>query len=115
MSSFAGAQFMRAFNAFYYSFSPTVAEAVIANPTVALLTRISISPLVVSLRIASQMLGMLPLNSEMATLLGGMLIGSFIGVVYLMPLAVIATIAKRRLRYSLRVSTSSASMMTRTC
>jgi len=106
---------MRAFNVFYYSFSPTMAEAVIANPTVASLARISISPLVASLCIASQMLGVLPLNPELATLLGGILIGSFIGVAYLMPLAVIATIAKRRPRHALRISSSRASMMTQTC
>jgi len=85
MSTFAGAQFMRLFNAFYYSFSPAVAQAILANPTMAAIVRVLIYPLIISLHLASSMFQMLPLNSELATLLAGVVASGLIGVIYVAP------------------------------
>jgi hypothetical protein len=95
-STFVGSQFMRVFNTFYYSFSPVVAQAVLANQTLALLVRLLIIPLIKSLRITSWMSYSLPLNLEQAILFVGVLTTSLIGAIYAMPFAFLNAIRKRR-------------------
>lgn len=95
MSTFAGSQFMRVFNAFYYSFSPTVARATLANPAVGFLVRALISPLIATLRISSWVPRLPPLNSELTTLLGGVLASSLVGLIYVTPFAFFMMIRKK--------------------
>lgn len=85
MSTFVGAQFMRIFNNFYYSFSPTVAHATLANPMIGFLVRALISPLIATLRVSSCVPPLLPTNSELTTLLGGILTSFLIGLIYVTP------------------------------
>ena len=96
MSTFVGSQFMRVFNDFYYSFSPVVAQAVLANPALAFLARLLIVPLITSLRIASWMSYSLPLNLERAILLAGVLTSSLIGAIYVTPFSFLNEIRKRK-------------------
>jgi len=98
MSTFAGVQFMRVFNAFYYSFSPIVAEGAVANPIMRSLVRAFISPLVATLCIASWVSGLLPLNSELATLFAGIVASGLIGVVYVTPFALFREVRRRTRR-----------------
>jgi len=94
-TTFAGAEFMKAFDALYYSFSPVVAEAMAADPTTGSLVRTSISPLIKSLSLASRMFRLLPMNSELATLLTGIVASGLIGVIYVTPFAVSWAIRKK--------------------
>lgn len=96
MSTFVGSQFMRVFNDFYYSFSPVVAQAVLANPALAFLARLLIVPLITSLRIASWMSYSLPLNLERAILLAGVLTSSLIGAIYVTPFSFLNEIRERK-------------------
>jgi len=95
MSTFAGAQFMRIFNNFYYSFSPAVAEAALANPMRGFLVRALISPLIATLRVSSCVPSLLPMNSELATLLGGVLSSFLIGLIYVTPFAFLRITRKK--------------------
>ena len=95
MSTFAGCQFLRVFNAFYYSFSPSVAQFVMASPVTSSLVRTLISPLVGSLLTASSMFKLFHLNSELVALFTGFVASSLIGTVYLTPVAFVRMIRKR--------------------
>jgi hypothetical protein len=86
VSTFAGAQFISAFNAFYYSFSPILAQAALANPAIATLIRVLIGPMIAALRLGSSMFHMLSLNPELAILLAGFAVSGLIGVIYATPL-----------------------------
>ena len=100
MSTFAGAQFMHVFNAFYYSFSPVVAQATLANPSVARVVRTLISPLIISLRLTPWILPVLSQNTELATLFAGVAASGLIGMIYGTPIAVLKMIRKRRSAYN---------------
>ena len=82
-SSFSGTQFMKVFNAFYYSFSPTVADHVASSPSVAMITRGLLYPMVEALRLASLVACSCGLPLEIAVIIVGILSSSIIGVAYL--------------------------------
>jgi len=79
LTTFAGAQFMRVFDRFYYSFSPTIADAIALNPAFADAARIVLTPFI-------QILGLFRVTgvSEIGVILGGLASTTLIGVVYLM-------------------------------
>jgi len=95
MVTFAGAQFMRVFNAFYYSFSPTVADATVANPILASLARTLIRPLITVLHVGSWIFYLLPLSSELAALSVGIVVSGLIGAIYGTPLSFFMTMRKK--------------------
>jgi len=95
MSTFAGVQFMRIFNAFYYSFSPRLAELASSSPWGPEIVRAVIYPLVALLRLTECTFRLLPMNPELAVLLVGMVASCLVGVVYVSPV-VLLTRASRR-------------------
>jgi len=95
MSTFAGYQFLRVFNAFYYSFSPSVAQFVMASPATSSLVRTLISPLVGSLLTASSVFKFFHLSSELVALFTGLVASSLIGTIYLTPVAFVRMMRKR--------------------
>ena len=98
MATFAGAQFMRIFNAFYYSFSPAIAENVRASSYLAAMARILMNPLLVSLRAAALGLLILPANPEIGVSLMGILASCLIGIASLTPAFVAVNILRRKSR-----------------
>jgi len=98
MSTFAGAQFMRVFNSFYYSFSPAIAEQVRASPYLATAARILTYPLLVSLRAAASVLPILPTDSEIGVSFMGILASCLIGTLSLTPAFVVVNTLRRKLR-----------------
>ena len=106
MTTYAGSQFMRVFNAWYYSFSPEVAAFISERPSATTATKIALYPLLGILRVASSAtVPIFRVNAELGAIAAGLVVSSLIGVVYFSPLISIALFAYRRyMGRSLKVS-----------
>ena len=89
MSSFGGRMFMTAFNAAYYSFSPSVAAFVAERPWFTLIVRVMIYPLISLLRLTSLAFSGFPVGAEIGVLLYGLLSSCLIGLIYFLPIAIV--------------------------
>ncbi|MCS7129685.1 MAG: CFI-box-CTERM domain-containing protein [Candidatus Caldarchaeum sp.] len=98
LQTFAGKTFMEVFNAFYYSWSPAVAEAEYANPVLRTLVKYSIYPLLGVLHVSQAVASPLTaVNNELAVLAAGLTASLLIGLVYLsIPVLLIARFANLR-------------------
>ena len=85
MKTFAGRNFMTAFNAFYYSWSPYVARAEYENPILRSLIRSSIYPLLLILDLSKSAAEPFSAIPELAALISGLAASSLIGLIYLAP------------------------------
>ncbi|HSF28634.1 MAG TPA: CFI-box-CTERM domain-containing protein [Nitrosopumilaceae archaeon] len=95
MSTSAGSSFINAFNAVYYTFSPTVADVERNNPILQEFIRAGVTPLLGILQIAKlSSVG----HGETAVLTSGIIISSLIGATYLWP----AGLATKSLREASR-------------
>jgi len=97
MSTFAGAQFMRAFNAFYYSFSPKVAELAAGDPILQAIVRTLIYPLLASLRLAAVVSQIYPQASQLMIMVAGVLASGMVGVLYLSPVVILLKAFRRKM------------------
>jgi hypothetical protein len=97
-STHLGHAFLMAFNAWYYSWAPPVAQVISTHGNLKPVVRISIIPLIFSLFVAhSTFQTVVPVNSEAAALLAGIVAGSLIGVMYLaLPMCVVMYHTRRR-------------------
>jgi len=95
-STFAGSAFMKAFNAFYYSFSPAVASVVAQSPLLLQMVRLLLYPLMAVLHVASAIFYALIFAPELATIVSGTVVSALVGVAYLSPLAAVMKIPARR-------------------
>ncbi|MGI0040336.1 MAG: CFI-box-CTERM domain-containing protein [Nitrosopumilaceae archaeon] len=87
MSTTIGSSFINAFNAVYYTFSPTVADVERNNPILQEFVRDGITPLLGILQIAKlSTIG----NDELSVLTSGMMTSSLIGAAYLWPAGLVA-------------------------
>ena len=105
LSTFAGSEFMKAFNAWYYSFSPSVASFIANNPTVRGTMKILLYPLVGILHLSATAYAVFSFNPELAVCIAGLLASGLIGIVYFSPfaLAVLTTLRRmKRLSFSMR-------------
>ena len=101
MKTFAGENFMKTFNAFYYSWSPYVARAEYENPVLRDFIRITIYPLIYSLevsRIIAQPFSTIP---EFAVLVSGIIASLLIGLIYVSPILLTIILASRWKKRSL--------------
>jgi len=99
-----GSNFMIAFNAWYYSFSPFVADFVRENSLARTVTRLMLYPLMGILRIGASAFYTLPGNLEVGAVVSGLLVSSLIGIVYLSPpLAVVSACSRRMRRIAKRI------------
>ena len=81
-STFAGHQFMRVFNAFYYSFSPLVAERLAVSSLLRMIARMLLYPLIGILRISSTVCADLSFCRELAVTVAGVVASFLIGITY---------------------------------
>jgi len=105
LSTFAGSEFMKAFNAWYYSFSPSVASFIANNPTVRSAMKILLYPLVGILHLSASAYAVFNFNPELAVCVAGLVASGLIGIVYFSPmaLALLAILRRtRRLNLSMR-------------
>ena len=85
LSTAAGSQFMQVFNAWYYSFSPYVADYERQQPWMQQIVRVWISPLLAILEISEKPYN--SINGEFGALTSGLIASSLIGAVYFSPIA----------------------------
>jgi parallel beta-helix repeat protein len=94
--TYAGSNFMKIFNAFYYSFSPKIASLVSTSPVLAATVRILMLPLVEILRLASLIASHTIFPAECGLVVAGVTASGLIGMAYLGPFATIASWLSRR-------------------
>ncbi len=96
MQTFAGSNFMEAFNAWYYSFSPAVAGYEYSHATTRAAVRLAIYPLMGILHLTSSTYAMFGFKPEGAALLAGLVASSLIGLAYLaLPFSAILWLKRR--------------------
>jgi hypothetical protein len=88
-STFAGAEFMKAFNRFYYSFSPAVASTLVDRPTLSQAVRLLISPLLLILHMASSGFHAFSALPELAAIVCGVFASALIGAGYMLPVLLV--------------------------
>jgi hypothetical protein len=97
--TFAGASFMQVFNAWYYSFSPSVANYIAQNDARRAVTRVMLYPLIDILRIGSGAYSVMNFAPEIAILVSGIMVSLMIGAVYVtLPVFVLRLATGRKLR-----------------
>jgi hypothetical protein len=92
MKTFAGEQFMQVFNAWYYSFSPYLADNISKNFVLKAFTKIFLYPLIFALRPSCLVFDSLSFNSELAIFITGFISSSLIGIMYLVPILLILSL-----------------------
>jgi len=105
MSTFAGSGFMKAFNAWYYSFSPYIADSISKQPLLKETMKILLYPLVGILHISALTYSALSFSPELAIVITGLVASGLIGIVYFAPFSLIILLCIRR-RRKFRLNTS---------
>jgi len=95
LSTFAGARFMKVFNAFYYSFSPLLAESVSASNSARAATRALLAPLLGSLHVGQAISHISQPRSELGVLVAGLISSSLIGLLYASPFVALSAIGAK--------------------
>jgi len=99
-----GSNFMAAFNAWYYSFSPSVAQLIREHSTLRTVMKSALYPLIGILRLGASAFYLFPTNLEAGAVVSGLLVSSLIGVVYLaLPLAAVLACSSRASRMARRL------------
>jgi len=93
-STFAGSQFLKIFNAFYYSFSPMVARSIADSGLLRETVKTLLYPLIGTLHISSAIRPILGYWPEIAVVVSGLATSFLIGLVYLGSLEAIAICSK---------------------
>ncbi|RLG50144.1 MAG: hypothetical protein DRO00_09190 [Thermoproteota archaeon] len=97
MKTFAGQQFMRAFNAFYYSWSTSVANLISKHDSLKSLCKVAIYPLIGTLEIASQAsTKLMSSHPELAVTLAGIVSSLLLGLIYLTPTLIPITVILKK-------------------
>jgi len=101
LSTKAGSAFMEVFNAWYYSFSPSVAGFIANNDPLRAPVRMVLYPLLGVLGISTLTYSMLSASPEFAVVVAGLVASSLIGLVYLTLPAILGVrvlLKRRRIR-----------------
>jgi peptide/nickel transport system substrate-binding protein len=102
LSTASGSSFMNVFNAWYYSFSPTVADYEREQPWLQQTVRIGIYPLLGILQTAEKAYAIVP--GEFGSISAGLVASSLIGAVYFFPIALsIKQVRRNRLDYRIAI------------
>ncbi|MEM4246371.1 MAG: CFI-box-CTERM domain-containing protein, partial [Candidatus Bathyarchaeia archaeon] len=102
LSTSSGSEFMKVFNAWYYSFSPTVADVLRGSEAERWAARALIYPLIGVLKAATLLYSVFSFNKEGAVILSGLAASSLIGLIYFTPPTTVILYALRVLRPNLR-------------
>ncbi|WP_455279700.1 COG1470 family protein [[Eubacterium] cellulosolvens] len=93
--TFAGESFMLAFNLWYYSFSPSVADIIIKSQHFKTVMKFSLYPLLGILHMSSIVYTFFEDNSEIAVFMSGIVASFLIGTVYFTPIFIPLLYRKR--------------------
>ena len=104
LRTYAGSSFMVAFNAWYYSFSPGVAQFIAEHSTVRTGVKFFLYPLMGILRIGAASFHVFPTNPEVGTVLWMLVVSMLTGAVYLaLPATAILTYSAKARRIARRL------------
>lgn len=103
MKTYTGSAFMTAFNTWYYTWSPQVAQAITNNEPAKATIRTLIQPLLTTLHIATQTYNLLQTNPELAIVTAGITTSAIIGTIYVTPPLILASMLMQRLRRTMKV------------
>jgi len=92
--TFAGREFLKTFNAFYYSFSPMIARSLVDSQTLREIIKTLLYPLIGILHTSSTIHSLLAFCPEVAVTVSGLIASFLIGLVYLGPFGAIAMYSK---------------------
>jgi hypothetical protein len=107
-----GSSFMIAFNAWYYSFSPTVAQFIREHSTIQTAVKFMLYPLMGILRIGAAAFHLFPTNAEASAVISGLVVSSLIGIVYLtLPLVTMLAYSSRARRMAARLQLPTLSVL----
>ena len=87
--TFAGSSFMTVFNGFYYSFSPSVASVIAESSPLRDIMKVVLYPLIGILQVSSAVFSVFSFFPELGIIAAGLISSSLIGIVYVLPLALI--------------------------
>jgi hypothetical protein len=96
-STASGTQFMTAFNAWYYSFSPAVADFIDLHPVIKPPMRVILSPLLGILALAKMSFSVLSVRPDIAVIVAGLVASTLIGAVYAFPVLFVLLLVIQRL------------------
>lgn len=98
LSTRAGSAFMEVFNAWYYSFSPSVAKVIASNDPLRAPVRVILYPLLGVLGVSAFVYSAFGGAPEFAVVMAGLVASSLIGLVYLTPFTFVGmrALTKRR-------------------
>ncbi|MEM2226602.1 MAG: YCF48-related protein [Candidatus Bathyarchaeia archaeon] len=91
LSTFAGREFMGVFNAWYYSFSPSVAALLYGNEALRQGVKLLLYPLIGILMASREVYSAASWSPELGVALAGLVASAMIGAVYASPLAMLAS------------------------
>ena len=98
LSTHAGSAFMDAFNLWYYSFSPQVADFIAAHEVLRGPVRVALYPLLSILQVASATYSLFSSVPELSITITGIVASALIGLVYLTPIGLLLARPLRRRR-----------------
>jgi hypothetical protein len=93
----SGAQFMIAFNAWYYSFSPVVAHFINDHPVTKPPMQALLTPVLGILSLAKWSYSLVSFMPEAAVIVSGLVAGTLIGMVYAFPLLFVLLVVIRKI------------------
>ncbi len=97
--TYLGSEFMTAFNAWYYSWAPTIARLESDNEGLRAMIRILILPLLGSLFVAEKIFDLIaPLNPEVAIMMAGVTSSALLGLFYFTPIFLVPFLKSTRTR-----------------
>jgi hypothetical protein len=95
LQTFAGSNFMTAFNAIYYSFSPAVATTISDNEPLKQVMKVALYPLIGILEVSYGAFRLLSFNPELGIITAGLVASALIGLVYLCPAVLLVCLVRR--------------------
>jgi hypothetical protein len=101
LKTFAGSSFMKVFNGWYYSFSPSIANYERQAPWLQGAVRTLIYPLLGILSLSSSVFDSLAFQSELGIVAAGMSASLLIGLIYFAPLSAAVGIACRKKHFDI--------------
>jgi len=110
LSTTAGSAFMQVFNAWYYSFSPSVAQFIANNDPLRAPVRVLLYPLLGVLGVSAFTYSLFSATPEFAIVMAGLVASSLIGLVYLTLPALVGMRALRKRRVIATISIARISM-----
>jgi peptide/nickel transport system substrate-binding protein len=102
LSTFAGNNFMIAFNKFYYSFSPSVASVITDNSALKDIMKVILYPLLGILQISSTVFSVFSVLPELGVIAAGFIASSLLGIIYILPLALLVGL-KKKVQVSIKI------------